>query len=111
MAVGKHAAIIKNTESGVQYLEMQSRYDDHNGWNPFENNPIYGTAEMVLRKRFGCRKTIDKMRMSSGDFVFKKKIILMDVESFKDNPDFAEILGYINTPMGEQQKGGAGGVK
>jgi len=112
LAVGKHAAIVQNTETGVKYLELQSRHDTINGWTPFEGDGArYGSGEMTLRKRFGCRKTIDKVSYFSGDFVFKKKVILIEVDSFKDNEGFKEILGYINTPVGEQKKGAAGSVR
>ena len=111
LAVGKHASIVRNTAAGVEYLELQSRRDDLNGWQRFEGNPIWDTPMKVLQKRFGCRKTIDKVKMFSGDFVFKKKVVLMEVDSFKGNDDFKQILGYINTPAGEQQKGINGGIK
>lgn len=110
--VGKHAAVVRNTENGAQYLELQSRYDDRNGWTPFENNPIYGDPVMVMRKRFGCRKTIDQYKRSDGTVrVFKKRVVVMDVDSFNGNEDFKEILGYINTPESEQLKGANGSVK
>ena len=109
MTVGKHASIVRNTENGAQYLEMQSRYDDRNGWTPFENNPIYGDPVMVLRKRFGCRKTVDKLR--GFNLVIKKDVLFIDVDSFTNSDDFKTILGYINTPIEEQKKGATGNIK
>ena len=111
LAVGKHAAMVRNTEHGVEYLELQSRHEEQNGWNPFEGNKIYSTPVQVLQKRFGCRKTVDKMKLFTGDFVFKKDVILMDADSFKDNDGFKEILGYINTAEDKQKKGAAGSVR
>jgi hypothetical protein len=36
---------------------------------------------------------------------------LMDVDKLKDNPEFIEILKYINTPANDQRKGLGGGIK
>lgn len=99
LAVGKHAAIVRNTDSGVEYLELQSRYS--NGWISFNR---YGTMIDTLSKRFGCRKTVDK----SYGMVWERSVVLMDVSSFKDNAEFREILSYINTDPDKQKKGAAG---
>ena len=111
LAVGKHAAIVKRTDAGVQYLEMQSAKEDGNGWKPFEGNKYWNTPTLVLQKRFGCRKTVDKMKMFSGDFVFKKDVVLMEVDSFEGSESFQEILGYINTAPDQQKKGATGGLR
>jgi len=105
LATGKHAAIVRNTERGVEYLELQSKF--RNGWMPFEGNPRYDSPVRVLMKRFGCRKTVDK----SFGTVWEKKVVLMEVDSFKDNDEFEELLGYINTAIDEQKKGALGDVK
>lgn len=102
LATGKHAAIVRKVEEGLQYLELQS--SKYNGWTSFD---AYGSIAKTLNKRFGCRKTIDK----SYGIVWKKKVILMEVDSFKDNSDFEEILGYINTLVDAQKKGVMGSVK
>ena len=111
LAVGKHAAIVKRTDAGVQYLEMQSAKEDGNGWQPFEGNKYWSTPTLVLQKRFGCRKTVDKMKLFSGDFVFKKDVVLMEVDSFEGSESFQKILGYINTAPDEQKKGATGGLR
>ena len=112
LSVGRHAAIVRNTDNGAQYLELQSRHDNRNGWTAFENNPIYGNPVMVMRKRFGCRKTVDQYKRMDGTVrIFKKRVVLMDADSFKGNEDFKTILGYINTPESEQIKGATGSVK
>ena len=105
LAVGKHAAIVRRTEKGVEYLELQSKSE--NGWLPFEGNKRYDSPVRVLMKRFGCRKTVDK----SFGMVWKKDVVLMEVDSFKDNDEFEELLGYINTTIDEQKKGVLGDVK
>ena len=107
LAVGKHAAIIRNTEHGAEYLELQSGIQ--NGWMPFDR---YGSMSNTLAKRFGCRKTVDNLMLGGGTtMVFEKPVVLMEVDSFKGNSEFSELLGYINTATGKQRKGAAGSVK
>ena len=106
LAVGKHAAIIRNTEHGAEYLELQSRFQ--NGWKSFD---AHGSTAATLQKRFGCRKTIDRMKLAGTTVTFEKPVVLMDVESFKGNNEFKDVLGYINTAADKQKKGVTGGVK
>lgn len=106
MGVGKHAAIIRNTENGAEYLELQSK--NKNGWKSFDE---YGSIVMTLRKRFGCRKTVDKMKLAKTTLTFEKPVLLIDVDSLRGNNEFKEILGYINTSVSDQKKGALGGVK
>ena len=103
---GRHAAIVRNTDNGPEYLELQSKIE--NGWTSFDK---YGSSYMTLVKRFGCRKSVDKVKVGSQTLIFEKDIILMDVDSFKDNYDFEKILGYINTNEEKQKKGSGGSVK
>lgn len=102
LATGKHAAIVRKLDTGYQYLELQSEYQ--NGWMPFER---YGSMATTLNKRFGCRKTVDK----SFGYVWERTVILMDVDSFKDNEEFEQLLGYINTAVDKQRKGALGDVR
>lgn len=102
LATGKHAAIVRKLDTGYQYLELQSKYQ--NGWRPFER---YGSMATTLNKRFGCRKTVDK----SFGYVWERTVILMDVDSFKDNEEFEQLLGYINTAVDKQRKGALGDVR
>ncbi|WP_443713881.1 hypothetical protein [Ruminococcus sp.] len=102
VTAGKHAAIVRNTENGLEYLELQSSIQ--NGWTSFNK---YGSTVATLQKRFGCRKTVDK----SFGMVWEKSVIIMDVDSFVDNNDFQHILGYINTAVDKQKKGLSGSVK
>lgn len=104
LAVGKHAAIVKRLESGVEYLELQSK--TQNGWIPFANER-YGSMQNTLFKRFGCRKTVNK----SFGVVWEKDVVLMQVDSFNGNSDFEYLLGYINTAVESQKKGVMGDVK
>lgn len=102
LATGKHAAIVRKLDTGYQYLELQSKYQ--NGWMPFER---YGSMAATLNKRFGCRKTVDR----SFGYVWERSVILLDVDSFKDNEEFEQLLGYINTAVDKQRKGALGDVR
>ena len=102
IATGKHAAIVRRLESGLEYLELQSK--KQNGWMPFDK---YGSIAATLNKRFGCRKTVDK----AFGRTFEKPVVVMDVESFSGNKEFEQLLGYINTALDSQMKGALGDVK
>lgn len=92
---GRHAAIVRRTEEDVlQYLELQS--SRRNGWIDFNSNPRY-----TLSSRFGNRS-------SEGRDV---STFMIDVDSFKDNEEFRDILGYINTATDKQKKGASGYAK
>ena len=91
---GRHASIVRKTDGQLQYLELQSRYN--NGWTDFDGNPRY-----TLSNRFGCVS-------SSGRDV---SAFMIDVDAFKDNEDFKSILGYINTAEDKQKKGSGGYAK
>lgn len=106
LASGRHAAIIRNTEKGAEYLELQSPTD--NGWHPFDK---YGSMVATLQKRFDCRKTVDRMKIGSKSVVFEKEVILMEVDSFINNDEFRKVLGYINTVSTKQMKGAMGSVR
>lgn len=108
LSVGKHASIIKNTENGVMYLELQKKPAD-NGWTYFANDK-YTTSE-TLMKRFGARKTEDKMKLAGKTITHEKKVVILEVDSLKDNDEFRDILGYINTATDKQKKGASGYAK
>lgn len=103
LAVGQHASIIRNTEQGVQYLELQS--ENNSGWTNFKTEKR--TTAQTLICRFKARKTVDK----SFGKVWEKEVILIEVDSFKNNQEFKEILGYINTSANKQMKGLSGTIK
>lgn len=116
LTCGRHAAIIRNTENGYEYLELQS--SRKNGWMPFEYTREYTflgetrkekhTMAETLQKRFGCRKTADKVKFSDKTVVFEKTATLTEVDSYKGNEDFKDILGYMNTAPDKQKKGASG---
>lgn len=110
LCTGKHAAVVKNTNDGVKYLELQSRSTQgyNNGWHKFEDTPAMGkNAVDVLRYRFGCRVRVEKFMGMD----FEQTMALIDADSLKDNEGIRQILGYLNTSAGEQKKGTSGGLK
>lgn len=92
LATGQHASIVRRTEGGFEYLELQHP-SNGNGWHSLDDN--------ILMNRFGCRS----MHMST----FSNYLI--DVGSLSSNREFLSILGYINTASSEQRKGGSGNVR
>lgn len=96
LATGNHAAIIRRVENTYQYLELQSPKE--NGFKQLTTN--------ILKKRFGCKQT-----HSVAGTKLKTKNIMMDIDSFKDNSEFEEIMGYINTSEKNQLKGVSGSEK
>ena len=104
-AIGRHAAIVKNTDEGLKYLELQSRYPERNGWQPMGNSLREVSAK--LNDRFGATKSQRRvLRMPIMSQVF-----LMDVESFKGNKEFEKVTEYFNTNADQQKKGVEGDVK
>ena len=120
LSTGKHAAIIRRTtENGLQYLELQS--PKQNGWQPFETVRPYTFMEKewtekttvadTLYRRFGCRKTVDKISVAGMKMTFEKTMMLAEVDSCQKTLEFQDVLGYINTETGKQKKGASGGIK
>ena len=78
LSTGYHAAVVRKTENGFQYLELQCA--------PTDNKFIPLTNE-VLKGRFSCIENNKEMTSN----------ILIEADSLKDNKYFNNILGYINT--------------
>ena len=91
LGTGRHASIVRKNGGNYEYLEMQSATD--NGYHPL--------SELTLRYRFGCAK-----RRS-----YASNNRLISVDKLINSPDFAEVLKYINTPVGQQKKGAGGGIR
>lgn len=94
---GKHAAIVRQSATGIDYLEMQS------GWR---KNTWYNLTEGVLRNRFGCQKSHTSYGMK-----YEVPEIMIDIDSLQGNQQFANILEFINTETGKEMKGIGGGEK
>ena len=90
----KHAAIIRRREGQLEYLELQSGYE--NGWMPFSR---YGSVDAALNRRFGAPKR------GTG---WEAESYMMDVEEMARNERFTKCLGYINTAADKQRKGAGG---
>ena len=99
-ATGKHVAIVKKIDGKYKYLELQSAIS--NDWNDFDRD--------TLKYRFGCQKS-RSMRLGGKSVKRKMKSYCFEVDSFKDNEEFREILGYINTATDKLKKGASGSVK
>lgn len=85
LATGYHASIVRRTEMGFEYLELQEPQD--NGWKSL--------GEKELKERFGCET----------DHLDEYPNFLIDVESLGKSEEFLDILGYINTADEGQVKG------
>lgn len=96
LCVGRHASIVRKTSKGLEYLEMQSAYQ--NGWKLFTDD-----VKHTLSDRFGC----SNKKSHSEDFDF---MIDIDESNF-DSDEFRTLLGYINTVESEQRKGDYGTIK
>lgn len=98
LATGKHAAIIRKIQERFEYLELQSRHSDYNGFQEL--------TDSELKYRFGCQR-------SHSTFGVKYEVsnYLIDVESLGESDEFKQILPYINTDPKEQKKGKSGDRK
>jgi len=95
-ATASHAAVVHKTETGLEYLELQSA----------KNNGFHELNDNVLKWRFGAKR-------SRSTYGHKLQIpsILIDLEKLGQSPDFRAMLEYINTAADKQQKGAGGGIK
>lgn len=104
-SIGRHAAIIKNTDDGIKYLEMQSQYPERNGWQNMGKTASAISAK--LHDRFDAAKSQRRLNympiMSSA--------ILMEVDSFNRNKEFEKLTEYFNTNAKDQMKGASGHVR
>lgn len=93
---GAHAAIVRRTTTGFEYLELQSAIS--NGFKPLNNN--------VLKQRFGAKKSRSTygMKIETYDCI-------IDINLLKKDPSFRKVLGYINTNESEQRKGVKGRMR
>lgn len=92
LATGQHAAIVRNNNGQMQYLELQHP-SNGNGWHDLD--------DYVLIDRFGASPN-HKVPFSSH---------LIEVDSLSNNQEFLNILGFINTAESEQRKGVSGNVR
>lgn len=94
LSVGRHAAIVRNNQGTIQYLELQHPVENRNGWQDF------GDVKSTLIYRFGC----------SSSSAYYSTAYATDISQLAGD-DFRTILGYINTDEAKQKKGGSGYVR
>ncbi|MGZ1201132.1 hypothetical protein ACXO4L_03080 [Lactobacillus delbrueckii subsp. bulgaricus] len=98
LAAGAHMAVVKKTESGWQYLELQSRSD--NGWKSMENPAYKGrktAVDRVLKYRFGANNSKGYIHQAT----------LIDATSLKGN-EMLTLAGYFNAKGMKEHKGANG---
>lgn len=86
MATGHHLSIIRKTQTGYEYLELQS--EKNNGFKPLDDK--------ILKSRFGCKRGFGKKK--------PRENILIDADFLEHSDEFRECLEYINTPLSKQKK-------
>jgi len=97
LCVGKHVSIVRHDEKlGLQYLELQSAKE--NGFKKLDF--------AALKNRFGAKKQHTQYKQK-----IELDVILIKNESLKNNKEFENILGYLNTASEKQLKGVGGGIK
>lgn len=106
---GCHASVIRKNNGVLEYLELQSPYQ--NGWQKMEwkTERSERTVEQTLYDRFGCRKRIQKDSWTGQ--VKERRELLIPVDSIQGTEEFRGILGYLNTDPSKQKKGAGGYVK
>ena len=93
---GSHAAIVRRTETGFEYLELQSPYI--NGFKPLDEN--------VLKRRFAAKKSHTVLGTKC-----ETKDCIIDIDLLRKDSGFGRMLGYINTAKDKQRKGTSGTTK
>lgn len=95
-ACAAHAAIIRKTANGYEYLELQSATS--NGFQPL--------SDEVLKWRFGAKRSRSHYRQK-----YKSTSCLIDIDRLNSSVGFKKMLGYINTNEKDQKKGAMGTMK
>lgn len=95
-ACARHAAIVRKTDNGLEYLELQSELKK--GWHRLTSDE--------LRWRFGAKKS-----HSFYGSKYKDDTMLVEVGQLGECGYFEEMLGYINTQADKQHKGKGGSIK
>nr|DAS34893.1 MAG TPA: minor capsid protein [Caudoviricetes sp.] len=93
---GAHAAIIRKTDKGFEYLELQS--PSENGFKPLNDK--------ILRWRFGAKRSHSLYGQK-----YETTEVLIDTELLKNDSKFRKMLGYINTASDKQRKSASGTIK
>ena len=94
----KHAAIVKNTDEGVKYLELQEGTPTRNGWVLMGKTEKQVAAKLI--RRFGARKG----QAHAYGYSLPTHMRLAEVDSFKGSEAFEKLAKYFNTNEKDQQK-------
>ena len=111
---GQHAAIVRRTDAGIEWLELQSRYKSmaeieaagFSAYTKVRPNGFHPMTQDVLKNRFKCKKS----HTLYGQKISRKEV-LIDIDKLKEYDGFKELLGYINTAADKQKKGAFGTIK
>lgn len=98
LVTGRHTAVIRNTGSRYEYLELQSPYPDENSWHEL--------TKTELRERFAC-----KMSHSFRGFRYEADSTIAEITTLASSDGYAELMGYLNTVETAQRKRLLGAVK
>lgn len=93
-ATGRHAAIIKRVGDEIQYLELQ-KSEELSGWRTM--------SDKVLKGRFKAQKT-----HTIAGYKVEAESWLIDADKLIGDDQFRLLVGYLNTDVDKQQKGGYG---
>lgn len=96
LGTGAHAAIVRKTATGYEYLELQSATD--NGWHTLDKDK--------LRYRFGCKQSHSTYGMK-----YEVTSYSVDIETVQQSREAQEMFGYINTAPEKQKKSARGTIK
>lgn len=97
LVTGRHFSIVKRTDNGFKYLELQSPTD--NGYKPL--------TKQALRDRFGV-----KIRRTLYHMPVKQNAYLIGLDKFSDNQStLRDLVGYLNTDGKNEKKEINGSVK
>lgn len=106
LSTGSHTAMVRRTESGFEYLELQAPFGKC-GWRSF------GSTESEVRSKLYARFGADRYEREDPETKKKhlrkyRKGYLFDPEKLAGDKDYINLAGYINTNPTEQMKGDKG---
>ncbi len=88
---GEHVAIVRKSGRNIEFLELQCDEPQEIGFQKL--------TKKKLEERFGTIKTIKALGKK-----LPQEEILIDVKKISEDPNFRDLLGYINTKSDEQRK-------
>lgn len=92
---GAHAAVVRKTATGYEYLELQSPVKERNGWHPLNDER--------LKNRFGAKRS-----HSTYGHKYETQECIIDIDLLIKDAGFRKMMGYINTASDKQNKGAHG---